>query len=40
MESILLVEDDTILNAGLCYNLNLLGYQVESAYDITTAKKL
>lgn len=39
MKSILIVEDDIILNAGLCYNLNLLGYQAESAYDIATAKQ-
>jgi len=39
MKSILIVEDDIILNAGLCYNLNLLGYQTESAYDIATARK-
>jgi len=39
MKSILIIEDDEILNAGLCYNLNLEGYQTESAYDIATAKK-
>lgn len=38
MKSILVVEDDMILNAGLCYNLNLLGYQTEAVYDIATAR--
>lgn len=39
MKSILIVEDDIILNSGLCYNLNMLGYQAESVYDIATAKR-
>lgn len=39
MKSILIIEDDEILNAGLCYNLNLEGYQTGSAYDIASAKK-
>jgi DNA-binding response OmpR family regulator len=39
MKSILIIEDDEMLNSGLCYNLNLEGYQTGSAYDIATAKK-
>ncbi len=37
MKHILVVEDDTMLNSGLCYNLELDGYQAVSAYNTATA---
>ncbi len=40
MKPILIIEDDEILNAGLCYNLNLEGYETVSAYNIATAKSI
>lgn len=40
MKKILIVEDDTILNKTLAYNLVLDGYEVASAYSCAMAKKL
>ncbi|WP_313134088.1 response regulator transcription factor [Anaerocolumna sp.] len=40
MKSILIIEDDEILNAGLCYNLNLEGYETVPAYNIDSAKTI
>ena len=37
MKKILVVEDDIILNSGLCYNLQLSGYNPEPAYKAKTA---
>lgn len=37
MKRILVVEDDMMLNAGLCYNLELDKYQAISAHDTTAA---
>ena len=37
MKRILVVEDDTMLNAGLCCNLELDGYQAVPAHDAATA---
>ncbi|OCN00555.1 DNA-binding response regulator [Clostridium sp. W14A] len=37
MKHILVVEDDTMLNSGLCYNLELDGYQAVPAYNAATA---
>jgi len=37
MKHILVVEDDVILNSGLCYNLELDEYQAVSARDAATA---
>lgn len=39
MNPILIIEDDELLNAGLCFNFNLEGYPTDSAYDLKTAKK-
>lgn len=38
MKPILVIEDDELLNAGLCYNLNLEGYKTGSAYNLEVAK--
>ena len=40
MKKILVVEDDIILNSGLCYNLQLNGYSPESAYDYKASIEL
>ena len=37
MSKILVVEDDVMLNSGLCYNLELDSYQAVSAYNAATA---
>jgi DNA-binding response OmpR family regulator len=37
MKRILVVEDDTMLNSGLCYNLELDGYQAIPAYNAAAA---
>lgn len=37
MKQILVVEDDVILNSGLCYNLELDGYRAVPTYDVATA---
>lgn len=37
MSKILVVEDDAMLNSGLCYNLELDGYQAVPAYDAAAA---
>ena len=37
MSKILVVEDDVMLNSGLCYNLELDSYQAVSAYNTATA---
>ena len=37
MQSILIVEDDTMMNSGLCYNLQLDKYKVVSAKNATEA---
>lgn len=37
MKRILVVEDDIMLNSGLCYNLELDKYQTVSAHDTATA---
>ena len=37
MSKILVVEDDIMLNSGLCYNLELDGYQAVPAYNAATA---
>lgn len=39
MEPILVIEDDEMLNAGLCYNLILEGYQAEGAKTLEEAQK-
>lgn len=39
MRRILVVEDDTMLNSGLCYNLELDEYKAIPAHDATTALK-
>lgn len=39
MNEVLIIEDDELLNAGLCYNFNLEGYKTDSAFDLKTAKK-
>lgn len=39
MKRILVAEDDAILNSGLCYNLELDGYQAVPACDAATALK-
>ncbi|WP_343247519.1 response regulator transcription factor [Diplocloster hominis] len=40
MEQILIIEDDEMLNAGLCYNLQAAGYTPAPAYDLKTARDL
>lgn len=40
MEQILIIEDDEMLNAGLCYNLQAAGYTPTPAYDLKTARDL
>ena len=40
MEQILIIEDDEMLNAGLCYNLQAAGYTPAPAYDLKTARGL
>lgn len=35
-KEILVVEDDEMLNGGLCYNLTMEGYQVHSAFQAST----
>lgn len=37
MRHILVVEDDVMLNSGLCYNLELDGYRAVPTHDTTTA---
>lgn len=39
MNEVLIIEDDELLNAGLCYNFNLEGYKTDSAFDLKNAKK-
>lgn len=38
MQKILVVEDDQVLNAGLCYNLREGGYEPVSAYNLEQAQ--
>lgn len=38
MNKILVVEDDEMLNAGLCYNLNQQGYEAMPVYNYKSAK--
>ena len=40
MKKILVVEDDTLLNKTLCYNLTLAGYMVDAAVSAISAKRL
>jgi len=40
MRKILVVEDDTLLNKALCYNLTITGYTVDSAESAVSAKEL
>lgn len=40
MKKILVVEDDTLLNKTLCYNLTIAGYTVDSAISAVLAKRL
>lgn len=40
MKEILIVEDDEMLNAGLCYNLQLEGYGINPAYHFKGAVEL
>lgn len=40
MNPILIIEDDTMLNAGLCYNFQLEGYEIKSADCVRQAKEL
>lgn len=40
MERILIIEDDEMLNAGLCYNMQAAGYIPVPAYDLKTARDL
>ena len=40
MRKILVVEDDTLLNKVLCYNLTITGYTVDSAESAVSAKEL
>jgi len=40
MKKILIVEDDTLLNKTLCYNLALAGYTVDAALSVVSAQKL
>ena len=39
MQNIFLVEDDKILNAGICHHLHAAGYKAASVYTYTDAKK-
>lgn len=39
MKNILIVEDDTLLNKTLAYNLTLDGYEITSAYTYSTAMR-
>lgn len=38
-KQVLIVEDDEMLNAGLCYNLELEGFTPTAAYDLASAEK-
>lgn len=40
MKTILIIEDDEMLNSGLCYNIELAGYEVGSAMTINDAKNM
>lgn len=40
MKGILIIEDDEMLNAGLCYNLQMEGYEAVPAFDAGGAWKL
>lgn len=40
MKRILVIEDDEMLNAGLCYNLQMEGFEAAPAFGAKTAKKL
>lgn len=40
MKPILIIEDGTMLNAGLCYNFNLEGYHTMSADCVNQAREL
>lgn len=40
MKGILIIEDDEMLNAGLCYNLQMEGYEAVPAFDANGAWKL
>lgn len=37
MKGILIIEDDEMLNAGLCYNLQMEGYEAVPAFDANGA---
>lgn len=39
MNAILVIEDDQMLNAGLCYNLQLEGFTATPAYNLKTANE-
>ena len=38
MKRILVIEDDEMLNAGLCYNLQMEGFEAAPAFGAKTAK--
>ena len=40
MKRILVIEDDEMLNAGLCYNLQMEGFEAAPAFGAKTARKL
>ena len=40
MKRILVIEDDEMLNAGLCYNLQMEGFEAVPAFGAKTARKL
>lgn len=39
MKRILVVEDDIMLNSGLCYNLQLDNYEAVPAYNVSSAEE-
>ena len=39
MKRILVIEDDEMLNAGLCYNLQMEGFEAAPAFGAKTARK-
>ncbi len=39
MQNVMIVEDDTILNNGICFNLQVEGINVIPAYSLKEAEK-
>ena len=37
MKKILVIEDDEMLNAGMCFNIQKEGYEPISVFDLTSA---